>query len=128
MILLTGFLMVLGALLVLLLPFLWARKYSSPHLDLASRAAMRRRAIYEEIERLFVEHGLGSVDKEEYQSRFRMLRLEAADVLRSQHTLSEDLSAVDRDLEIEISSFRQTPEEPSSQKNLACDRNDGHQG
>ena len=128
MILLTGFLMVLGALLVLLLPFLWARKYASPHLDLASRAAMRRREIYKEIEGLFLEHGLGSFDEAEYQSRFRMLRLEAADVLRSQHTLSQDLSVVDRDLEIEISSFRQTAEGPSSQKNLADGRNDGHQG
>ena len=107
MLLVIGLLLAVGCVAVVLLPFLRARAGADAFSlqDASLEVELRRQATYDEIRTLRLEYELSNIPEEEYQTRFRLLRLQAAATLRDQQRLELALQEFDRELEAEIASF-----------------------
>ena len=112
MALLLGALLAIGALAVVIWPFLRhdagaARSESTPSARM-NETRRHREAIYREMRTLETEHGLGQVDLQEYQDRLQRYRLEAAAALRGEEELGGWVSRLDQDVEEEIEAARRS--------------------
>ena len=112
MALLLGALLAVGALVVVIWPFLrWERGVSNPVSDPSAGMAemrQRREAIYREMRTLETEHGLGQVDAQEYEERLQGYRLQAAAALRQEEELAGRVARLDRAVEEEIQAARRS--------------------
>lgn len=108
MLLLIGFVLAVGCLVVVLIPFIRGGIGSeSLALNCVSLGMdIRRVRVFEEIRTLLLEYELGNIPEEDYRTRLRLLKIHAATVLRDQHRLEKVLQEFDQELETEISSFR----------------------
>ena len=109
---LLGALLALGALVVVIWPFLRReRGASNPASNpSASMAEMRQRreVIYQEMRTLQTVYGLGQVDSQEYEERLQANRLQAAAALRQEEELALRVSRLDQAVEEEIQAARRS--------------------
>ena len=81
-------------------------------LSKAAQFRVAREEIYDQIRQLETDHEAEIVREDEYQSHLRGLRVRAAELMRVQDQLPEELSDEDR-LELEIQAARKTSVDPA---------------
>ena len=81
-------------------------------LSKAAQFRVAREEIYDQIRQLETDHEAEIVHEDEYQSHLRELRVRAAELMRTQDQLPEELSDEDR-LELEIQAARKASIDPA---------------
>jgi len=104
---LAGLLLAIIVLALVLLPFFRKRQdQPASVVDTVNQIETRRDELYQEMRTLQQDFDIGNIAREDYESRIRALRLEAALTLREQRELEGEISRLDTALEKEISAYR----------------------
>ena len=109
-----GILITLAVVAIISWPFFRSsrrRPGASSELSEAAQFRVAREEIYDQIRQLEADYEAEIVREDEYQSHLRELRVRAAELMRAQDRLPEELSEEDR-LELEIQAARKASIDP----------------
>ena len=115
-----GILITIAVVVIISWPFFRSgrrRLTASPEFSEATQFRVAREEIYDQIRQLEADYEAKIVREDEYQSHLRELRVRAAELMRAQDQLPDELSDEDR-LELEIQAARKAttvPEDASQE-------------
>ena len=104
-----GLLLALVSIALLARPILRREQTaSSPALSLESLEDVqwRLQQVYDEIKTLILDHELGNIPSEEYEEKLGDYRLRAADFLRQQEQLQQELASLEGEIEDTVLALR----------------------
>lgn len=104
-----GFLLALASIALLVRPFLrqmQAASMPSSSLDSLKNVQWQKQQLYDEIKTLILDHDLGNIPGEEYAEKLGAYRLQAAELLRQEEQLLNEVKYLEKEIEDRVLALR----------------------